>query len=478
MIGITAYGAYIPYHRLSRKAIAEATGETALPGQRAVAGPDEDSVTMAVEAARDALGGQRGDGLDAVYLATTTAPYREKQAAATVAAALGVRPSVRAAAFSGSLQAGASALLAAVDAVRAGSAGSVLVAVADLRPAAPQGPLESIVGDGAAAFLVGSGPGVLATLEAAHSVTADLVGQWRGAQDPFVRSWEERFVVSEGYGALVREVLIGLRERTGLGPADFARVILHPLHPRHHAALAAGLGFRPEQVQDPLFAAVGLAGAAAAPLMLAAALAQARPGDRLLYVSYGDGADALVFRVTEAASQFRPRRGVAGWLEVGREGLTYMRYLRWRGLVPAEPGRRPARPRPSAPALWRRRAKNLALTGSRCTACGTPQFPPQRVCVHCQAVDHMEPYRFADRPARLVTFTADHLAAAVDPPTLLGAIDFEGGGRMLVELTDCMANELHVGMPVEMTFRRLYEAEGIQNYFWKARPVRTAGEGE
>lgn len=470
MVGITAFGAYIPFNRLERKRLAEAFGEPAPPGEKAVANYDENSVTMAVEAARDCLHDLAPGSLDGVYFATTTPPYREKQSATTISSALDAPETVRTADFTSTLRAGSTALLAAADAVKSG-AGSVLVAAADCRPAAAKGQFEQLFGDAAAAFVIGS-KNVLAEIEDACTVAGDVITQWREAEDRYVRTWEDRFVISKGYGPLVTKALTTLAGRCKISPPDISKLVLYAPSPRYQAGTALSLGFKKEQIHDGMFDAVGIAGAAHAPLMLAAALEQARPGDRILVVTFGEGVDAILLRVTEKIKQFSPRRGAGAYLQSKKNSMRYQTYLRWKGMLDFEPPRRPDPDRPSAPAMWRGTRNNLAFYGSRCTRCGTPQIPAQRVCVHCQAKDQMEPYRFADIAARIATYTIDHLTFSQDPPTVFAVIDFDGGGRLLCEMTDCDPAAVTIGMEVEMSFRRLYQAGGIHNYYWKARPKR------
>ena len=154
MAGVVSYGAYIPYHRMSREEFQRAWGGFGMPGEKAVANFDEDSITMAVEAARDCLKGMEQQKIDAVYLSSTTLPYKEKLGAAIVAAALDLPAEVRTVDFTGSLRAGTSAVGCALDAIKAGSANRVLVAVADTRMGAPAGQFEQALGDGAAALLL------------------------------------------------------------------------------------------------------------------------------------------------------------------------------------------------------------------------------------------------------------------------------------------------------------------------------------
>ncbi|MFA5368238.1 MAG: Zn-ribbon domain-containing OB-fold protein, partial [Dehalococcoidia bacterium] len=114
------------------------------------------------------------------------------------------------------------------------------------------------------------------------------------------------------------------------------------------------------------------------------------------------------------------------------------------------------------------------LIGTKCKACGTPQWPPQRVCINpkCKVIDQMEECRFSDKKGKLFTYTGDNLAFSPTPPELYGMIDFDGGGRAMFNLSDCILEELKVNMPVEMTFRKRWEAPGYVGYGWKGTPVQ------
>jgi uncharacterized OB-fold protein len=152
--------------------------------------------------------------------------------------------------------------------------------------------------------------------------------------------------------------------------------------------------------------------------------------------------------------------------------LAYNAYLKWRGVLPFEPPRRPDPERPAAPPMRRHERWKLAFVGSRCTKCQAGHLPPQRVCVKCGAVDQMRDERFADTSCRVATYTLDHLAYSLQPPVVAAFVDYEGGGRFSCELTDVEPKDVAIGNHLEMTFRRLFSAQGVHNYFWKARPGR------
>lgn len=468
VIGITSYGAYVPLYRLGQNT----TGWTT-PAERAVANFDEDSITMSVAAAMDCLNGVERSAVDTLYSASTTSPYKEKSAATTVATAADLKTNLLAADFTNSLRAGTMAVKAAVDAVKAGSAQQALVTAADMRIAQPRSDFEATFGDGAAALLIGSSP-VAAAIEDSYSLAEEIVDIWRSEEDVFVRSWEDRFVLEQGYLRVLPQAVSALLRKHGLSPQDFARAVFYAPDGRRHQEMARKLGFDLKtQVPAPLFNTLGNTGAALAPLMLIAALEEAKPGERILWANYGNGADVFILRVTEEITNIRNRRGVRGYLASRRILDNYQRYANWRGLISLAPvTRRPPNPIPSAAALHRERDQNIRLYGSKCQSCGYPQYPPQRVCTICHTRDKMESCRFSDKKATVFTYTQDFLALTPDPPLVIAVLNFAGGGRIVAQMTDCDPKELKVGMPVEMSFRRIFEAGGIHNYFWKCVPVR------
>jgi 3-hydroxy-3-methylglutaryl CoA synthase len=471
MAGIVSYGAYVPPTRLAFATIAGRAPEAEeIPPERSVAWNDEDAVTMAVAAGASCLAGFDRAGVDALYFASTTYAFREKQAAALVAKALDLRRDVATADHAGSLRAGTAALRAAFDAVAAGSARRVLVVASDCRLGAPGSGLERSFGDGAAAFLVGGADASIAVFEAAHSVADELVDVWRGDGDRFVHSWEERFVLQEGYTPNLVEAVKGLFAKTGAGAADFARVALYAPDDKSAAGLARALRLDPARVQDGLFGRLGNAGCAYAPLLLAAALEQARPGERILAAAYGDGAEALAFRSTDALPKLEPRRGVAWHLARRRPVKSYDRYLAARSLGARE--YEPPRDQGlSATIHFREREEDVAFKGQRCAKCGATQFPIQRVCETCFAKDAFELVRLADRTGRVVTYTFDFFFPTPDPPTIVTITEIDGA-RVHLQLVNASPQETKIGMPVEFAFRRIHEVGGRPNYYWKAQPVQ------
>jgi hydroxymethylglutaryl-CoA synthase len=474
MAGIVSYGSYIPYYRLSRAEIARAWGNSISPGERAVANYDEDSLTMAVAAGRDCVRGINSAAIGGLYFASTTAPYKEKQCASTIATVLGLAPDTVTMDFSGSLRSGSNALKAAMDAVNAGTDKSVLVCVAECRLGYPAGPNEMSFGDGAAALLIGN-TGVIAEIGKFYSWCDEIQDIWRSDRDIFVRSAEDRFAMDEGYSRVVINSINSSLQNAQMAPKDFSKVALYSPNTRQLRNVAQKVGFDEKtQIHDVLHANVGETGSAMSLMNLVAALEQASPGENILMASYGNGCDVCLLKTTDVLNELKNRRGIRMYL--ASKGLisNYSKYLRWRELIQTQP---PARPpieirQPSPSAQWREAKWELRLTGTKCQHCGTPQYPPQRVCIACQTKDQMEPYTFFDKPARVFSFSHDYVMQTIDPPVTVTVVDFEGGGRLLCDMTDRDPDAAKVGMPLEMSFRRLYYVGGIYNYWWKCHPVR------
>jgi hydroxymethylglutaryl-CoA synthase len=472
MAGIISAGAYIPIYRLNREEIGKIWGARGGGGAKAVAGYDEDTITMAAAAALDCIK-RGGTGINGLSLATTTAPYREKLTASMVAAVADVGEECHTADYGGSLRASTSALLAAIDAVNAGSSKKIMIVAADTRQGAAKGAFEQNLGDGAAALMIGTEK-VVAEIEASYSIFSDFVDVWRTDEDKFPRSAEGRFIDDVGYGPIMQSVIAGLLKKAKLTPADIKKYIFYASDVRQHAGLVKKLKLDKTQVQDPLYNDIGNTGTTATFLMLGVALETAKPGDRILFSGYGDGADAFILKVTDEIKNYQKNPPVTPQIK-GKMPITYGQYLTWRNLVPVEASTLPDRSLISLQARWRERKVITALYGLKCKKCGTPQMiqigQTPRICVNCLTKDEFEPYKFSDKKGVLFTYAIDQLMPTLNPPGVNGVVDFEGGGRFICELTDCDVNKMKVGMPVEMTYRKMFVSKGIINYFWKAKPV-------
>jgi hydroxymethylglutaryl-CoA synthase len=454
--GIVAFGAHVPRHSLDRAAISAALGHGGGRGTRSVASYDEDSTSMGVEAARAALwvGAQTPAS---VHFATTAPAYADKTNATTVHAALGLPTDVFASDCGASVR-------SAIGALRAAAGDGGLAVVSDVRLGRPGSADEAGGGDGAAAFLFGTGDAVVAEELARTSATAEFLDRWRTPGSWASSTWEERFGLGE-YLPLIEDAASRALAQAGIERPD--HVIVASPHTRAAATAAAPFG---AAGADELEAQLGYLGAAHAGLRLVDVLERAQPEESILVVNAADGADAFIFRTTAALSR-RPRRLTVREQAALARPIDYATFLTWRGVLEREPPRRPDPVRPEGPPAARAVGWKFALQGSRCTKCKRVHVPPTRVCAGCGAIDAVEPAPFADLQGTISTYTIDRLAYSLSPPTITAVVDFDEGGRLTCELTDCAAADVNVGTRVDLSFRRMFTAQGVHNYFWKARPL-------
>lgn len=473
--GLLATSRYVPRLRLERSEIYAqhrwmAPGLRSLAkGQRAMANWDEDAVTMAVEACRPALPALGGQPVSALTLASTSLPFAERINAGIVASALGLQATTAVRDVASSARAATTELIRALERADAAAPASLIVA-AERRTAKPASPLEMIQGDGAAAAIVGTGP-VIATLAGSHSEYADFVDHFRETGQAHDYGWEERWTREEGYLKIAVNTLKTCLARHQVEASDVAHFVMPATLPKVNEVVAKRLGIAPAAVQAPLSDTVGDLGSAQPLAMLDAALRSAQPGALILLAAFGNGCDALLLRRTAAPC---PGQEPAP----GKSETSYLKYLAFSGQLDLEWGMRAEMDNKTAlTAAWRDHARVAHFEGGQCGQCGTIQFPGSRVCVNpdCRAQDAQTPISLADAPARVLSHTSDFLAYTPHPPFQFGHIDFDAGGRVLMEFTDTDQEELQPGLPVRMVYRiKEYDPKrGFRRYFWKATPVRS-----
>ena len=477
--GILAFGAYVPRRRLQRKAIADLHGwfNPALKGQakgeRACCNWDEDPVTMAVEAARDALAGRDRASISALRFASTTFPFLDRLHSGIVAEALSLEEGVSTIDNAATQRAGTSALIEAL-----GSDAETLVVAAEKRVARAASPVEMTSGDAAAAILVGEGKPV-ARLLAKASRTADFVDHYRSMENPYDYQWEERWIRDAGYMKIVPPVIARCLEQAKVAAGDVAHFCMPATLPRLANAIAKAAGIPDNAVCDTLHAGLGDSGAAHALVLLVSVLEKAKPGDRILAVGFGQGADALLLEVTPEIARQPKRLGLAGHLARRKAEESYGRFLAFNDLIVMERGMRSETDKLTPlSSLWRNRATVTSFVGGKCSKCGTLQFPKTDICVNpnCNALHTQQPTPFADMAGRIKSYTADRLTYSPDPPACYGMIEFEEGGRAMLDFTDIDAEAIAVGQPMRMMFRiKDFDANrGFRRYYWKAAPVAGA----
>jgi 3-hydroxy-3-methylglutaryl CoA synthase/NAD(P)-dependent dehydrogenase (short-subunit alcohol dehydrogenase family)/putative sterol carrier protein len=436
---------------------------------------DEDALTMAVAAARDCLKGRDKTALDALYLASTTLPFADRQNAGIVAAALNLPDEIITADHTASQKVATTALITALESVQGGSRDQILVTAADKRETKTAYFYEMWFGDGAAALAVGR-EDVIAEFLGSYSFACDFVDHYRGAFNRYDYVWEERWTRDMGYGEIIPRAVNGLFDKLGITMDDVDTLVYPCFFKGDHKKIAKKLGAGPEKLVDNMHEVCGETGAAHAFMMFIAALEKAAPGDRILLVGFGQGANALYFKVTDQIKNVVPRNGVSGSLANKKTIDNYHKWLKFRDLIKTEMGIRAEAPTQTATTvLWRKNKMILGLVGGKCRECGTPQYPKMDYCVNpsCGALNSQDDYEFADAPAKVKTFTGDMLAISVDPPAIYGMVQFDEGGRMMVDFTDCELDEVKVGLRVQMALKRKVEDRdrGFVNYFWKAVPA-------
>jgi 3-hydroxy-3-methylglutaryl CoA synthase/uncharacterized OB-fold protein len=468
--GIVATGVYLPRQRLDGDEIEAAWGTSAPVDRAAVPAADEDALTMAVAAGRDAIDDSDLDAADIGHLsvATTTPPLEEEAFAPRIGAALGLDSEISMSTASQSTAAGGEALLSGVD-----SDGPALVVIAD----APEGDAAEVgqrVGAGAAAFLVDDG---------AEVVLADRARESRDA--PGLR-------LRERGGTEVSELDITTYERETI--RDVVSTALDRLEIDHDTVDAASLyqptGDIPHRIGSALpydGAAIGSgtvvddvgdAGAATVAIGLLAALETVEAGSTVVAGFFGSGATAvgLGFEVGTP-----PETGVESGVEAG-EALSYPEALRARGTI-GETEVAGGGAHVSLPSWQRTTAQRYRLVAGRCPECGAVAFPPEGACPACGAREEYEPTALS-RTGEVVAVTVIGQGGA--PPEFVeqqrrdgpfavaivetSPIDGDGSARFPAQLTDCEPGSVAVGDEVTGHLRRIYSVEGVTRYGLKFVP--------
>ncbi|MEC9358962.1 MAG: 3-oxoacyl-[acyl-carrier-protein] synthase III C-terminal domain-containing protein [Pseudomonadota bacterium] len=471
--GIRSFGAYLPRRRLQRAAIAAAHA-WALPGlkgmakgERTMCAWDEDAITMAVEAGRDALRGHDRAKVAGVTLASTTAPYADLQNAVLVNAALSLDATAGAADQSGSTRAGLAALIQACDGSR-----PRLVIGSERRLAKPGSAQEMSFGCGAAALLTGSGEDLIARFVGSESRSIPFIDHFRQSAEKHGYHWEERWIRDEGISGIVPQAISALLKRLGRSAADVACFGLSGGIAGTDKLVAKQLGIAPDRLLPDLQAQVGDTGAAHALLQLVAALERAKPGDLIVVAAFAQGCETLAFEML-AEPTATGRRGLAGSLAQRVEETSYLKMLSFDGELQLEWGMRAETDNKTAlTQLYRSANQIFGFSGGRCGVCGTVQFPRMPACVNCGAIDSQQPHALAEEPAQVATYTADWLQYSQSPPLYMGLVQFDVGARLLMEIVDVGSAGIDVGTPLEMRLR-IKERDGLRHfdrYFWKATP--------
>jgi 3-hydroxy-3-methylglutaryl CoA synthase len=475
MTGICAYGVYIPLYRLALSEIAAATGGFAQDGEKAVANFDEDSITMATEAALCCLNSKNETDratVQGLYFATTTSPFKEKQSAVTISTALDLASEIQTLDSFGSLRSGTNALRAALDTVKAGSADKIMVATADCRLGYPQSALEELFGDGAAALLIGD-TDVAVEIEERFSLADEITDLWRRDEDRFVRMWEDRFNLLQGFQRVVKDAVQKAVLKFGIDLSEISKVVYYAPNARAHTALAKAIGLNyKNQVQTPLFDVLGNTGTASTFIQLAAALDEAKPGDRILMASYGNGCDVFLLKVTDLIKDVQNGMQVKDMIASKKMLPNYHKYLNLRDLLQTEHSRQPAINTP-ATLLWREQESLLRFYAGKCKECGNLQYPALQICAKCASKRKGGKIRLSDQQAEVFLSTIDTLGFGGESSPAWAIADMPAGLRIRLQVADCEAIEdVPPGTKLNPTFRKFKRQGDTPVYFWKLKLPR------
>ena len=337
-VGIIGYGAYVPRYRLPAAEISRIWkgGKEAGPiKEKSVPGVDEDVITMSIEASRNALKRAQinPQELRAVWVGSESHPYAVKPSSTIVAEAIGAPVSIQAGDWEFACKAGTEAMVAAMAMVGAGMGRYTLAIGMDTAQGRPADALEYTAAAGGAAFILGPANESLATILATYSYVTDTPDFWRRAHQRYPEHGQ-RFTGEPAYFKHITEAANTLMEEAGLKPADFDYAVFHQPNTKFPQRVAAQLGFTPDQIKTGLLSPViGNTYAGAAMIGLTAILDIAKPGQRILMVSYGSGAgsDAFLIETTPAVSE---RQGLAVSTQeyiARRTEVDYGMYVRLRG---------------------------------------------------------------------------------------------------------------------------------------------------
>jgi hydroxymethylglutaryl-CoA synthase len=339
-VGIIGYGAYVPRYRLPGSEVSRvwkgSSGGSPVK-EKAVAGLDEDVITMSIEAARNALvrAGISAEELRAVWVGSESHPYAVKPSGTVLAEAIGASPHISAGDWEFACKAGTEAITAAIALVGSGMGKYALAVGADTAQGRPGDQLEYTAASGAAAFILGAAEESLAVIQASYSYVTDTPDFWRRQEQKYPEHGQ-RFTGEPAYFKHSHEAGKAMMEGMGTTAADYQYAVFHQPNPKFPQRAGKLLGFNEEQIKTGLLCPlIGNTYAAAAILGLTAVLDIAKPGDRVLCVSYGSGAgsDAFDILVTDKITGRSSLAPTTQEYIARRTQIDYATYARYRGKI-------------------------------------------------------------------------------------------------------------------------------------------------
>jgi 3-hydroxy-3-methylglutaryl CoA synthase len=476
LIGIKSYGAYLPRYLLPRDLIGKAWEFPIVPGTKAVAMADEDSLTMSIEAGLDCLMGTDPKKIDGLFFASTTQVYTEKDSASLIATVLDMREDIITADFTDSLKAGTTAVTRAVDTIKANKdIKSILIVAADTRAPEPSTMWEYGFADGAAALLIAEEDNLPLSIDDYYSVSANVTGPWKRAnKDKFIRTFEVK-MDAKFYFESITKVMSEILKRNNLKPEDISVAAYYYNNPRMHGRVSKIMKFAGGVAQNSVFFQLGDLGTPMPFILLIGALRRPKPDSKIIMAGFGDGADAILMQVHDRdalRNLGKTRVGFLGHQKSMKTLKNYNKFLDFKEILEKDRYKRKS----SAVTIWRDTASVYKWYGVKCKNCGTIQYPDMlRSCYICRTDDQLDRVKLSLK-GTIFTYTLDHLVGGtyLDIPVPRCVIDLDGGGRVLLNMTEIEKPEenVQIGMRVELTFRKEHEGAEFKNYYWKCRPER------
>ena len=475
MIGVSAHGVYVPRARLNKKSIAmanswfDASLNSLAKGERAICNWDEDTITMAVEAAKNCLASFSPEEIKSLYLASTTFPFTDRQNSVVVGEALNLQSNIRTMDIGASQRSATSSLISLLE---SGVESDALLISSEHRRSKAGSRSEMLWGDAAGALIIGH-KNVIAECIGVETSAVDFVDHYRGEESDFDYDWEERWIRDEGYLKLIPPVVEKLLSKANIKSEEIAHLVLPSDQARAPGAIAKKLGVAQEAIVDNQISSVGVAGAAQPIVLFSKALETAGPGEYILVLGFGQGCDAILFRTTEEISKYKPFVGAESALANRREEMNYNKFLSFNNLIEKDIGKRGEVDKQTYLSGYNRRKDLLTgFIGGKCRDCGTVQIPREKYCVNpeCNALDSQDDYTFADKLGTVATWTADRLTFDWNPPAYFGMVKFDGGGKIMMDFTEVEEGKIETGSRVSVHFRiRQFDSvRGFRKYFWKA----------
>jgi hydroxymethylglutaryl-CoA synthase len=464
---IAGYATYIPRLRLTRAAAREAWPQMTMPGQaRSVPSLDEDALTMAAQAALDALDAASiaGGELAGVFLATTSSPYVVKSGAAIMADYVGAPDDASVTDFGAGSHAGLVALLSALRDDGLAQRGPILVVGSDVLYGAVNDPSDLGFGAAAAAFVVGRDG--FAALDQFVYRYSSYSSTWQPVGDVHLRRYDDdRFERTAGYGAQMKAGLRAFAGGLDVAPARYAVSA-------SASARADSYGVPADRVMGlDTVAEIGDSGCANALVAFAEALGASEPGEAIVVQAYGSGAGTVSASIAVESEWRAPARFAPERLDI-----SYVQYAKHRGVLPL--GALPSfgAPYAASPGWERGKHASVGLHAGRCRACGSLNFPPRAYCLDCRGQE------FDDvtlpRRATVLTFNLQYVVGIAPEeaplPICTALVDGEPagryGGKVAALVTDADVSKISIGTPLELVPRRGDVEEGLVKYGWKFRP--------